>query len=494
MLSPSSRLSSRSCLLLAALVALALAGCTRRSVSHAQQPAASVAGVVRANGSPVGAASGGGQQAPAGSRISWQGDNRFLLGANVPWFNWACDFGCGASGGVSDPNVQAKLDPVFRQARAAGLSTLRWWIFEGDTKQQIDRDASGAPAAIKPAVYADIDAALALAEKYGLSYDLVLFSSPGALPPGWLTDPAQRAALVSTLSPLFARYAGNPHLLSWEVFNEPEQDIWNKKIDQQPVQDSVKAIATAVHANSHTYVTVGSLMLDGLPMWVGLGLDYYQAHWYDYMNTGNYDALLWTYADVQARYKLDAPLVIGEYYDGADSTPLDRLGHFYDGGYAGAWAWSLFPDHTNDKMAIDLPANNLFNSQHTDISAAVDLGVTIPTYAPYVEPSFTVVAASPAITAAAGSTVSIPITVTSATATTSLVDIEVYDSTNKKVGQQFFDNETFTAGQSKDYTMTWKEDSPSGTYTVMAGVFSPGWGKVYQWNASVNTATLAPHS
>lgn len=61
---------------------------------------------------------------------------------------------------------------------------------------------------------------------------------------------------------------------------------------QALVQATVKSIADAVHAYSTAYVTVGSAMLDGLPMWVGLGLDYYEAHWYDYMNSGNYDAML----------------------------------------------------------------------------------------------------------------------------------------------------------------------------------------------------------
>src|SRR5579871_2753659 len=30
-------------------------------------------------------------------------DTRLFAGVNVPWFNWACDFGCGTGKGVSSP-------------------------------------------------------------------------------------------------------------------------------------------------------------------------------------------------------------------------------------------------------------------------------------------------------------------------------------------------------------------------------------------------------
>ncbi|HLZ70853.1 MAG TPA: hypothetical protein VKV26_13205 [Dehalococcoidia bacterium] len=302
----------------------------------------------------------------AGSRISWQGGNWFLSGANVPWYNWACDFGCGASKGVSDPAVAAPLAAAFKQAHDAGLHTLRWWMFEGDA-WQISRDQNGAPSGLNPQVYTDLDAALQLASDNDLYLDLVLFSAPTHPPRAWITDEGQRQALVAALTPLFAHYNGNPRLFSWEVFNEPEWDIWTNKIDQASVTATVKAIADAVHASSSAYVTVGSAMLDGLPMWIGQGLDYYQAHWYDYMKPGNWCALCATYDDVRQRYSLDAPLVIGEFYAGSDIDAAARLNTFYNAGYAGAWPWSLFPDHTSDHQAIDLAGARKFADQHSDL-------------------------------------------------------------------------------------------------------------------------------
>jgi hypothetical protein len=315
---------------------------------------------------------------PIGNRIPWNGNNWYLHGANVPWYNWACDFGCGTSSGVSASSVQTALAPTFAQARTANMHVIRWWVFEG-SPWQVTRDAGGVPTGMNPAIYADFDAALALAETYDLYYDFVLFSAPTALPSSWLTDATQRAALANALAPLFSRYAGNPRVLSWEVFNEPEWDVWNNKIDQASVQATVRAIAGAVHTNSSAYVTVGSAMLDGLPMWLGQGLDYYQAHWYDYMSGGNYCAICWTYAQVQSRYNLDAPLVIGEFYAGPDVDALGRFNYWYQNGYAGGWSWSMFPSHTSDQMAIDWAAATTFGSQHSDLGPRTGLAALTPT-------------------------------------------------------------------------------------------------------------------
>ena len=288
--------------------------------------------------------------ASSGSVI-WKGSNYYLSGANLPWLNWGCDFGCGAASGVSSATSTALLDAMFARASASGLHTIRWWVFEG-TPWQVKTNSQGTPTGLDPAVYADFDRAMELAAKHDLYLDLVLFSSPTALPKAWETDPVKRGALAAALAPLFARYGSDPHLLSWEVFNEPEFDIWANKIDEASVQSTVRAIAAAVHANGGTYVTVGSAMLDGLSMWVGTGLDYYQAHWYDYMDQGDWCAICTDNASVRAKYGLDRPLVIGELYAGTD-TP-GRLETLYQKGYAGAWAWSLFPDRTNDRLAVDL--------------------------------------------------------------------------------------------------------------------------------------------
>lgn len=307
---------------------------------------------------------------PAGNRIPWQGSDWYLHGANLPWVNWGCDFGCGSSRGVSDPTVTAQLEGVFQRARDSRMHVVRWWTFEGEA-WQVARDQDGAPSAVKPEVYADFDAALALAERYDLYYVFTLFSGPTSLPSGWLTDAAQRDKLAAALGPLFGRYRENPRILAWDVFNEPDWDIVNNKIAKGAVQEMVRAVAAAVHANSSAYVTVAAAMLDGIPNWVGLGLDFYTANWYDYMSDGNWCAFCTTYAEVRARYNLDAPLVIGEFYGGADTNPRTRFQTWYTKGFAGAWAWSLLPESTFDHLAIDLAAAGDFAAQFPDIGPQV---------------------------------------------------------------------------------------------------------------------------
>ncbi len=147
-------------------------------------------------------------------------DPRYFVGVNLPWFTWACDFGCGPKSVAASASTQAALKTAFGQLKDSGVHTVRWWTFE-DSAAQINRDASGAPSGLNPAVYADFDAALALADQYDLAYDFVLFSGPTAVPKAWLTDPNQRQKLADALAPLFERYKNNPHILAWEFFNEP---------------------------------------------------------------------------------------------------------------------------------------------------------------------------------------------------------------------------------------------------------------------------------
>src|SRR5581483_10020712 len=138
------------------------------------------------------------------------------------------------------------------------------------------------------------------------------------------------------------------------------------RIGQESVQATVQALATSIHANSSAYATVGSAMLDGLPLWKGSGLDFYQANWYDYMSSGNWCARCTDYSTVQSRYSLDAPLIVGEFYAGPDTDAGQRFEDFYHKGFAGAMAWSLFPDNTTDHLAIDLTATSSFSRSHQD--------------------------------------------------------------------------------------------------------------------------------
>ena len=79
---------------------------------------------------------------------------------------------------------------------------------------------------------------------------------------------------------------------------------------------------------------------------------------------------------------------------------------------------------------------------------------------------------------------SFTINVNSANAASALVDLEVYDAKGNKVFQQWWDNQTFVAGQTRTFKTTWTlpRTLPVGTYRLKIGVFKTGWGLLYNWN------------
>jgi hypothetical protein len=75
---------------------------------------------------------------------------------------------------------------------------------------------------------------------------------------------------------------------------------------------------------------------------------------------------------------------------------------------------------------------------------------------------------------------------------TLLVNFEVYDSQGQKVWQLWHDDEPLRAGAAMTHVavLTVPDDLPSGDYTLVAGVFSAGWGTLYAWKPDVGTLTV----
>lgn len=280
----------------------------------------------------------------------------------MPWLNWNSDFG--GSGGSVHQNLAA-VDAKLQAAHAAGMQEVRWWVFEGGSPQ-ITRDASGTPTGLNPAVYTDIDAALAEGAKYGISYDFVLFGSTDddAVTHQWWENATERAALARVLTPLFAHYANNARVHTWEIVNEPEWQSRNGITSVSGMLATVDALANAVHANSHALVTVGNAQVQDMATWVGHPLDYYSPHYYDNFGTGSNDPFTTKVHSPDGK-----PVVIGEFPANTGLAPAaqSRWQDLYQNGYAGGWAWSLSPEHTSDKISIDAAAASAFAAGKTDI-------------------------------------------------------------------------------------------------------------------------------
>lgn len=302
--------------------------------------------------------------------IEWNGTRRYIHGANLAWVNFGCDFGCGADGGVSSPEVQAIVADAFVRARAADMTHVRWWLFP-EAARHITVDEDGLPTGFGPSVFADIDAALVLAEQAELDLILTLFAGPLEMPSAWLATAQGRSRLVNVLDQLFQRYSDHPRIMTWQVMNEPEWAIWGGAISAEIARELVIEVAASVHRNTSALVSVGGARLDGIVFWSDVDLDYLTVHWYDNMTARPQCLPCATYADIQAATEIDVPILVGEFFLGGPE-PLARLERFRDHGFAGALAWSLLPDRTNDLLTIDLAAAAEFAGQ-LDTTEAEDI-------------------------------------------------------------------------------------------------------------------------
>ena len=117
------------------------------------------------------------------------------------------------------------------------------------------------------------------------------------------------------------------------------------------------------------------------------------------------------------------------------------------------------------------------------------LAMTAPAIA---APSYDGISVSARVDAAvvAGSDAAIAVAVTSADARLALVDIEVYDASNRRVLQRFYDAHELPAGQPREFAARFTPPRP-GTYTLKVGVFEPSWASLLVWDDQAATITAA---
>lgn len=155
-----------------------------------------------------------------------------------------------------------------------------------------------------------------------------------------------------------------------------------------------------------------------------------------------------------ANFALDwLPPTVGNY--------VVKIGLF-KAGWAGLYEW------TDQALAVTVQNRAPATSTPPAFSQATTLATSAPA-----------VGSTEAITAAVTDT---------GGAGSALVDIETYQS-GTKVGQQFYDNQSFAAGELKNFSYAFPVPS-AGTYNVSVGIFKPAWVALYSWfsNAASFTA------
>lgn len=262
-----------------------------------------------------------------------------LHGANLPWLNYGHDFGraWGDAGVVaSRERHEADFDALV------GTSVVRWFVFA---------DGRALDTSTPEEVFADMDAALEIADARGIQLMPVLFDflwfDPAVEVDGvqlfgrelQAFDPMRRSELMQTwVEPFAARYGDDERIYAIDLINEPEWVM--DASDPDPMFEFLEVVAEPFWGRRP--VTIGSASFDFTDeYWVDWGLDLLQIHHYE--NRGLPPA---------ERLSIDVPVWVGE-FPTVGGGVAERVLDYQALGYAGVMPWSLNgEDEATDRDAL----------------------------------------------------------------------------------------------------------------------------------------------
>ena len=271
----------------------------------------------------------------------------FLLGANLPWVHYGIDFGANAwrpEGGMAQQDERAHLEEAFARLAASGVQCVRWFLF-CDGRAGIRFSDGGRPIGLDDFVFRDVDAALETARGHGITIMFTLFdflwcgavSATHGVQMGGrahviASSETRMALLDRVMRPLLERYGNEPQIFAWDVINEPE---WIKAVDAAELHAFLSDSVALIHSSTQHPVTVGSAGIRWRDRYAGLGLDFYQVHWYDSLK---HQPSLETPV---AELGFDRPVLLGEFPTrGSTRSADDIVATARAAGYSGAFYWS----------------------------------------------------------------------------------------------------------------------------------------------------------
>ncbi len=309
---------------------------------------------------------------------------RFMYGVNYAWSSFAGDFGgipSWSQNGVAADKAARTTD--LTDMKGNGVDVVRWWMFPDLGGDGVHLDSSKTPSGIGSTVVDDLNAALDIAAQLDIHIKLTLFSfdsfwndftDSGITFPSLqpiAIDSAKRAALIkNVVIPIAQAVEASPNkdrMIAWDVINEPEWSITGSDpygdqafdpttsgsnnrtmatVTFAQMETFVKDVVTALHGASSAPVTVGSAAVKWAKAWSQVGLDFYDFHWYGWVDQ------YFPHTNTPTDYKVDdKPVVVGEFplNPSSDTTGQSFGGitygklvdDFLAAGYAGTQGWAF---------------------------------------------------------------------------------------------------------------------------------------------------------
>ena len=209
------------------------------------------------------------------ARIQYAGRNIFISGINIAWVNFSGDIG------PNPPNL-AQFQTEFQTVHSNGGNVMRFWLNTNGTQTPVF-DANGFVTGPGPIAIQSLKQILALAHQYNIGLILCLWShdmqNQSQMDTAGLhrnakllNDTAYTNAYIrNALIPMVDSVKGNPAIVAWEIFNEPEgitnEFGWSGD-DHVPfasIQRCVNLMAGAIHRTDPTaLVTSGAVTFQTL--------------------------------------------------------------------------------------------------------------------------------------------------------------------------------------------------------------------------------------
>lgn len=326
-----------------------------------------------------------GENQQTGIGISWM-DGKLLypVGVNYAWYNWSYEF--------SDNNWTANFTRIksdLDTMSTKGIHSLRWWVFPDLAWGPLWSGANeGSLCTGLPDKWVDH---MKETCDYALSKNIKIYWTITSFDCARGDDSVDHDDIIdnpvvlqsfldNAMKPVLQKLGDHPGVMGWDIINEPEW-IVNAEDNGNPngkgesfplaaMRNYIKTTCNYIHQYAKQPVSFGSANMKWLgaqfDLWDGLGLDFYDFHWYDWATP--YFNPVTTPA---SSLGLDKPVIIGEMMPNTQGSSLGKshkqvLDAIYKNGYAGYMLWSWNDGAFDCKPYIGMDFID-FGREHTDV-------------------------------------------------------------------------------------------------------------------------------